>query len=101
MAGFAYSRKLTSCFSGWGKEGTPTDVTLTIIEDKAGAAYNPYDNLEQFHSLFVDFGTAVGSKARLIFNKLVLAKVTTSTVGTDRGQDLGFRNVSTLDIILL
>jgi len=101
LAGFDYTRFLTSCGDGWSKGASPSDVTLTIIEDKAAATYNPDNHIEEFHSLYLDYGLTTGFKARIIMNKGQLAKVTNSKVATYAGQDLAFRNIGYTDIILL
>lgn len=102
--GFEFDRYLTSCEDGWSKGATPTDVTATIIEDEAGATYNPDDNLEENHKLTLRYGTlssgspVAGEQVELTWRKLQLSNVVNSTVAKYAGQDLNFRNVGTFDI---
>jgi len=100
LTGFEYSRYLTGCIDGWSKGATPTDVTITILEDSADAIYNPDNHLEKNHGLNLKVGSVTGKKAEINFTKLQLAKVTNSKVATYTGQDLAFRNVGYVDIIL-
>ncbi len=100
LPGFEYTRYLTGCIDGWSKGASPSDVTLTILEDKAAATYNPDNHIEELHALFVAFGSVTGKKVEFLFHKLQLAKVTNSKVANYAGQDLGFRNVGTTDIVL-
>jgi hypothetical protein len=100
ISGFDYVRFLTSCGDGWSKEATPTDISLTIIEDKAAATYNPDNHIEEYHSLYIDYGTVTGYKARIVANKTQLSKVSNSKVATYAGQDLTLRNTGTTEIIL-
>jgi len=100
MSGFEYSRYLTGCLDGWSKGATPTDVTMTILEDEAGASYNPDNHLEDLHGLRLGFGSVIGKKVEITFNKMQLSNVANSTVAAYTGQDLTFRNVGTTDIIL-
>lgn len=100
VSGFEYSRYLTGCIDGWSKGATPTDVTITILEDSADATYNPDNHLEENHGLVVKAGTVTGKKVELNFSKLQLANVANSTVAAYTGQDLTFRNVEYTDIIL-
>ncbi len=99
LPGWDYQRYQTGCGDGWSKGATPTDVTLTIIEDKAGATYNPDNHLEENHALYLDYGSTTGKKVGFRFHKLQLGKVTNSKVANYAGQDLGFRNVGSTDII--
>jgi hypothetical protein len=101
LSGFDYVRFQTSCGDGWSKEAAPTDISLTIIEDKAAATYNPDNHIEEYHSLYIDYGTVTGFKARIIANKTQLAKVSNSKVASYAGQDLTLRNTGVTDIILL
>jgi hypothetical protein len=101
LSGFDYTRYLTGCADGWGKGAIPTDVTLTILEDKAAATYNPDNQIEMHHALYVDFGTVTGFKVRLVYHNLQLAKVSNSKVANYAGQDLGLRNTGTFDLYLL
>jgi len=99
-SGYEYARYLTGCIDGWSKGAAPSDVTLTILEDKAAATYNPDNNIEALHALYVAFGSITGKKIEMLFHKLQLAKVTNSKVANYAGQDLGFRNVGNTDLVL-
>jgi len=98
--GFEYDRYQLSCNDGWSKGATPTDVTATILEDEAGADYNPDNHLEDNHVLTVRYGSGAGEVVELTWHKLQLANVVNSTVAKYSGQDLSFRNVGTFDIKL-
>jgi hypothetical protein len=100
VSGFEYSRYLTGCGDGWSKGAVPTDVTITIIEDKAGATYNPDDQLEVNHKLTLRYGSTTGFKVEKTFKKLQLAKVTNSKVANYSGQDLAFRNIGVTELKL-
>ena len=99
-AGFEYGRYQTSCEDGWSKGAVPSDVTVTIIEDEAGAVYNPDNQLAENHTLVVRYGVAAGEKVELYYHKLTLNNVGSSEVAKYSGQDLTFRNVATLDLKL-
>lgn len=102
LTGFEYARYMTSDTDGWSKGASPTDVTLTILEDTSAAAYNPDTNLEKSHALtlsYSDTSDTAGKVVTIIFRKLELTKVTNSKVANYTGQDLGFRNIGFTDII--
>jgi hypothetical protein len=101
LPGFDYQRYLTGCIDGWSKGAMPSDVTLTILEDKAAATYNPDNHIEENHALYLDYGSVTGKVVKIAMHKIQLAKVTNSKVANYAGQDLGFRNVGTTDIILM
>ncbi|GEM_PF-5429916 len=102
LTGFEYDRYLTSCIDGWSKGAIASDVSVTIIEEEAGAAYNPDNNLERPHVASIKFGdaTVAGEQVQVTFHKVILGSITNSTVAKFSGQDLSFRNVGTTDIIL-
>jgi len=100
VSGFEYSRYLTGCGDGWSKGAVPTDVTITIIEDKAGATYNPDNQLENNHKLTLRYGSTTGYKVEKTFKKLQLAKVSNSKVANYSGQDLSFRNIGVTELKL-
>jgi len=102
LTGFEYSRYMTSSVDGWSKGASPTDVTLTILEDTSAATYNPDTKLESLHKLtlnYSDIADSAGKVVTVIFRKLELTKVTASKVANYTGQDLGFRSVGYTDII--
>jgi hypothetical protein len=101
FTGFEYNRYQTGCLDGWSKGAVPTDVTLTILEDKATATYNPDDNYERMHSLFLDYAPpATSAGVRFVFTKLQLSKINASKVANFSGQDLIFRNIGKVSIYL-
>ncbi len=100
FVGFEYTRFLTGCVDGWSKGGAASDVNITLLEDEAGATYNPDNHLEENHALRIKWGTIVGKKTQLDFTKLQLASVAVSTVAAYSGQDLQFRNTEYVDLIL-
>lgn len=98
--GFSYDRYQTSCEQSWSKQATPTDVTLTILEDEAGATYVPQDHLDEAHRLEVNSGLVAGEKVSMIFHKLRLATIASSEVAQYIGEDLQFRNIGYTSIII-
>jgi hypothetical protein len=103
MSGFTYDRYLLSDVDGWSKGATPTDVTLTIVEDSAAATLDPYAKVESdflFTVKYADSKTAptTGKKIDIVLNKVKLTKVGKSTVAAFAGLDLGFRGVGTTTI---
>lgn len=100
LSGFELDRFLTSCEDGWSKGAIPSDVNVTIIEDEAGAIYNPDNELEKNNVAVIRFGSIVGSRVELFFHKIQLANVVNSTVAKFTGQDLSYRNVGITDIKL-
>lgn len=104
LVGWEYGRYQTGCGDGWSKGATPTDLTLTVLEDSADATYNPRDNISNNHLLTLKYGlesalSTADKRITFIAHKLMLANVTNSTVASYTGLDLKFRNVGTIDII--
>jgi len=100
LAGFEYTRYQLSCFDSWDKGAVPSDVTITILEDRAESLFNPDSQIENAQVLTLRFGNVTGKKIALIFHKLVLAKTTNSKIAKSAAQDLNLRNAGTTDIIL-
>ena len=98
--GFDYTRYLTSCEENWARGAVPTDVSLTVIEDKAAATYNPYEHLEERHKVFLKYGSTLSnSQVTISYDKAQLTKIAQNKVGTFNGQDLGFRNIGNISLI--
>jgi len=100
FTGFEYSRYQTSGLDSWSKGGTPSDLTVSILEDISSSAvvFDPHDNLEMYHTLELkykknDVQSGIGSTVRIVFDKLQLTKVTAGTIAKFVSQDVGFRNV--------
>ena len=100
FTGFEYSRYQTSGLDSWSKGGTPSDLTVSILEDISSSAvvFDPHDNLEMYHTLELkykknDAQSGIGSTVRIVFDKLQLTKVTAGTIAKFVSQDVGFRNV--------
>lgn len=97
--GYDYARYQLSCNDGWSKNAMPSDVTLTIIEDRADADYKPDDNVERNHKLVVNYGSNFNNKFISVrMYKVQLGKYTGSKVAGYLGQDLNFRNIGTTEI---
>lgn len=97
--GYDYARYQLSCNDGWSKNAMPSDVTLTIIEDRANADYRPDDNVERNHKLVVNYGSSFNNKfVSIRMYKVQLGKYTGSKVAGYLGQDLNFRNIGTTEI---
>lgn len=98
-SGFEYTRYKTGCLDGWSKGATPTDVTLTILEDAAGALLNPHNNLGNNFTMWFGFDSGEGS-VKINLDKLQLTNVTSSKVATFMGQDLTLRNIGNTSIYI-
>jgi len=97
--GYDYARFQLSCGDGWSKNAMPSDVTLTIIEDRADATYRPDNNVERNHKLVVNYGSEFNNKfVSVRMHKIQLGKYTGSKVAGYLGQDLNFRNIGTTEI---
>ncbi len=94
VSGFQFDRYMLSCEAGWSKTPVPTDVTVTIVEDLARAAYNPHNFLSQNHRFAVNWGHGeIGRMVDLDFTAVRLANISKSTVANFIGQDLQLRQV--------
>lgn len=92
--GFDFQRFLTGCETGFAKGAVPTDVSMTIVEDQAGASsFDPDANLTKFYALIVRFGlNTTGNNIAYMWNKLQVANVKQGKVATYFGRDITFRN---------
>ena len=100
FSGFDYTRYQTSCEGGWSKEATPTDVTLSILEDSANAVYQPFNELTVDHQLDLRFGLGAGNKVEILWDRLKLASITNGTIASYVSQELKFRNTDNVTITL-
>jgi hypothetical protein len=103
MSGWSYTRYLLTCGDGWSKRADPTDVTVSILEDSAAAALEPYSKLGTDYLLTIDYADkivapTVGKQIEVSMNKVKLAKVTQSKIATNTALDLNMRNISTTTI---
>ncbi len=103
MSGWAYNRYLLSDVDGWSKGASPTDLTLTIVEDSAAATLEPYSKVESnfmFTVKYADSKTTptTGKQIAITYHKTELTKVAKSTVADFSGLDLGLRNVGVTSI---
>jgi hypothetical protein len=98
---------LTVIEEGFVKEATRTDVTLTILEDRvvgavgSTAIWNPDASvssglsgamLEGYFALALGWGTQVGQRIYLEWDKLQLMDVKNADISGYSGKDLVFRN---------
>ena len=102
-SGWAYNRYLLSDIDGWSKGGTPTDFTVTIVEDSAAAALDPYAKVETDFLFTLKYANkkvapTAGKKIDISYKKVKLVKVAKSSVADFSGLDLGFRNVDSTTI---
>lgn len=98
--GFKYDRYLLSCQEGFTKSATPTDVTVTMLEDEVGGTdFDPDANIEKFYEVEFKYGTGDGKYITLFWNKLQLANVKDSKVATYFGKELTLRNIGNSSII--
>lgn len=103
VAGWEYGRYLMTCGDGWSKKATPTDLSLTILEDSAAAALEPYSKIETDYLTTIRYADQIasptaGKQIEIQFHKAKLTKVTQSKVATYTGLDLGMRNIGTTSI---
>ena len=93
--GFDLTRYLTGSEEGFAKGAVPTDVAVTMLEDKAGTTnFDPEAtaNLQAFFGVKVKFGTAAGKYISYAWDRLQLANVKDGKVGSYFGKDCTFRN---------
>jgi hypothetical protein len=91
--GFDYARYQLGCEEGFAKKAIPTDVVVSMLEDKVGGdSFNPDANLSGFFSVKLKFGTADGKYITFIWTKLQLANVKESKIATYYGREVTFRN---------
>jgi hypothetical protein len=93
--GFDYQRYTTGCDQGFAKGGVPTDVTVSMLEDQAGAVgvFLPDDKTAKFFSVVLKFGgSTVGSTVAYMWDKLQLANVKQGKIASYLARDCTFRN---------
>lgn len=93
--GYDYQRYLTGCDQGFAKGGTPTDVSVTMLESQVGESgvFNPDANVTKFYGAVLKFGQGVAGKdVAYMWDKLQLANVKQGKVATYMGRDVTFRN---------
>lgn len=99
--GYDYQRYMTGCDTGFAKGGTPTDVSVSMLEDQAGAVgvFLPDTNAGKFFSAVLQFGKKdtngdliAGSGVTYMWDKLQLANVKQGKIATYLGRDVTFRN---------
>lgn len=98
--GFERTRFQTSCLDGWDNGAAATDVTVSILEDRAAATFNPDTNIELYHGMYFDWGPATGAKVGVYFHKVQLVDVTKAEIANFISQELKFRNTGSFDIVL-
>lgn len=103
LFGFDYTRFLTGCQEGFSKGATPTDVTITMLEDAADAVgFQPEPDLGLFKAVRMKYavgGVATpGKNVQIDFTKLQLTDYKNSAVGSYAGKDATFRNVGYVTI---
>ena len=100
--GFDLTRYLTGSEEGFAKGATPTDVAITMLEDKAGTTnFDPESstNISAFFGVKVKFGTGAGKYVSYMWDKLQLATIKDGKVATYFGKDCTFRNTGKSYII--
>jgi len=99
--GFDYQRYLTGCDSGFAKGATPTDVSVTMMEDQVGgSSFDPDVNVTKFYGALLTFGnTTAGTNVSYMWDKLQLANVKQGKVASYLGRDVTFRNTGASFII--
>ena len=106
--GYDFQRYMTGCDTGFAKGGTPTDVSVTMLEDQAatsggvlpaGTGFLPDTKAGSFFSAVLQFGKKdtngaliAGTGVTYMWDKLQLANVKQGKVATYLGRDVTFRN---------
>ena len=91
--GFTLERYLLSCIEGHAVDPEAGDVKLTILEDDAGATYDPEEHWADHHSLIIEWGGAAGSIQEVSLTDIQLIDIQDTTLGPWRGQELSFNNI--------
>lgn len=91
--GIDLTRYLSGCEDGFTKKAIKTDVVITIKEDMADATYVPEAHYGKYHRFTLAYGTVLGRKFMLYFDKLQLTSVARSPKGIQY-KDLTFENRS-------
>jgi hypothetical protein len=98
--GFDLTRYLTGAEEGFAKGAIPTDVTVTMLEDKAGTTnFDPEANIEQFFGVKIKFGTTAGKYISYVWDRLELTNTKDTKIGTYFGKDVSMRNTGKSYII--
>jgi len=92
--GFDFQRYTTGCDQGFAKGGVPTDVTVSMLEDRVGGTgFLPDSNTGKFFSVVLKFGGATaGSTVAYMWDKLQLANVEQGKIASYLARDCSFRN---------
>jgi hypothetical protein len=99
--GYDFQRYMTGCDTGFAKGGTPTDVSVSMLEDQAGASgvFLPDTKAGSFFSAVLQFGKkdsggalVAGTGVTYMWDKLQLANVKQGKIATYLGRDVTFRN---------
>jgi hypothetical protein len=99
--GYDFQRYMTGCDTGFAKGGTPTDVSVSMLEDQANAAgvFSPDTKAGSFFSAVLQFGKkdsngalVVGTGVTYMWDKLQLANTKQGKIATYLGRDVTFRN---------
>ena len=106
--GYDFQRYMTGCDTGFAKGGTPTDVSVSMLEDQAataggvlpaGTGFLPDTKAGSFFSAVLQFGKkdtngalVAGTGVTYMWDKLQLANVKQGKIATYMGRDVTFRN---------
>lgn len=92
--GYDFQRYMTGCDTGFAKGGTPTDVSVSMLEDQVGGtSFLPDTKAGNFFSAVLKFGgSTAGSTVAYAWDKLQLANVKQGKIATYLGRDVTFRN---------
>ena len=99
--GFDYQRFLTGCLTGFAKGATPTDVTVSMLEDKVGGdSFDPDANVTKFFGVYLQFGNSTaGQKVGYLWDKLQIANVKQGKIATYLARDVSLRNTGSSFIL--
>jgi len=92
--GYDFQRYMTGCDTGFAKGGTPTDVSVSMLEDQVGGtSFLPDTEAGKFFAAVLKFGgSTAGSTVTYMWDKLQLANVKQGKIATYMGRDVTFRN---------
>jgi hypothetical protein len=99
--GFDYERVLLGCGDGFSRSAVSNDFQITIVEDAAGTAFDPFGKLGTDFSFTLGYGSVAGSKVLIHFNQAQLIDVQSTEVKSWAGLTLSFKNRSKASIKFL
>lgn len=91
--GFNYTRYLTGQLTGFTKSGTPTDVTISVLQDQAGTTNWDADaSITKFYAAQIKWGTGNNFYTTLLWNALQVSQVKEDKIGDFLAREVTLRN---------